>query len=393
MNRQKCRCTSGDCSSCVCARNRLVCQASCTCSPVRCVTRVVVNVEERQERMDNDALNAALAAIAANQQQQQNVLAALANLVTAGPVVAPVGPAVPVPVTLDVGVKYSGGSSESLTEWLQLINRKATTQHWGDDERRRAAIGSLYGQALTWHDEIGVNIADWTDWVGGLRAAFETQLTESQWQTLVESRSQFATESGSTYVLEKLRICRRRSTPLTEPQMIPYLIRGLYNPAHQSVMMVNPPATITDFLAELRRLEAISFVPVVSPPNPPSCPQPTSPNSSSDSILRALEALTVQVSFMARNGSRPVDPTPTHSLPGRPVVPNLTSPYPAGNDSPSLPPYGYARRPPGARNEDQCYNCRAYGHFSRNCPHPNPRYPKPAMSENLQAGPLGQGRP
>ena len=370
-----------------------MCQATCTCSPVRCVTRVVVNVEERQERMDNDALNAALAAIAANQQQQQNVLAALANLVTAGPVVAPVGPAVPVPVTLDVGVKYSGGSSESLTEWLQLINRKATTQHWGDDERRRAAIGSLYGQALTWHDEIGVNIADWTDWVGGLRAAFETQLTESQWQTLVESRSQFATESGSTYVLEKLRICRRRSTPLTEPQMIPYLIRGLYNPAHQSVMMVNPPATITDFLAELRRLEAISFVPVVSPPNPPSCPQPTSPNSSSDSILRALEALTVQVSFMARNGSRPVDPTPTHSLPGRPVVPNLTSPYPAGNDSPSLPPYGYARRPPGARNEDQCYNCRAYGHFSRNCPHPNPRYPKPAMSENLQAGPLGQGRP
>ena len=159
-----------------------MCQASCTCSPVRCVTRVVVNVEERQERMDNDALNAALAAIAANQQQQQNVLAALANLVTAGPVVAPVGPAVPVPVTLDVGVKYSGGSSESLTEWLQLINRKATTQHWGDDERRRAAIGSLYGQALTWHDEIGVNIADWTDWVGGLRAAFETQLTESQWQ-------------------------------------------------------------------------------------------------------------------------------------------------------------------------------------------------------------------
>ena len=241
-------------------------------------------------------------------------MAALANLLTAGPVVAPVGPAVPVPVTLDDGVKYSGGSSESLTEWLQLINRKATTQHWGDDERRRAAIGSLYGQALTWHDEIGVNIADWTDWVGGLRAAFETQLTESQWQTLVESRSQFATESGSTYVLEKLRICRRRSTPLTEPQMIPFLIRGLYNPVHQSVMMVNPPATITDCLAKLRRLEAISFVPVVLPSNPPSCPQLTPPNSSSDSILQALEALTLQVSLVARNESHPVDSTPTHRI-------------------------------------------------------------------------------
>ena len=197
MYRHQCRCTSGDCSGCVCARNKLVCQTSCTCSPVRCLTRVVINVEERQEKMDNDALIAALAAIAANQQQQQNVLAALANLVMAGPVVALVGPAVPVPVILDVVVKYSGDSSESLTEWLQLINRGATTQHWGEDERRRAAIGSLCGQALTWHDEIGVNIADWTDCLGELRAAFETQLTESQWQTLVESRSQFATESGA----------------------------------------------------------------------------------------------------------------------------------------------------------------------------------------------------
>ena len=122
-------------------------------------------------------------------------------------------------------------------------------------------------------------------------------------------------------MLEKLRICRRRSTPLTKPQMIPYLIRGLYNPAYQSVMMVNQPATTTDFIAI-------------------------------------------------------IDFTPTHSLLGRPAVPNFVSPYPTGNDSPSLSPYGYARK---------CYTCQGYGHFARECPHSIPRHFQSDISGDLQA--------
>ena len=330
--------------------------------------------------MDNDALNAALTALVANQQQQQNVLQALANQINNGPAPAPVpfGPAPLAPAKLDLSVRYSGSANESISDWLQLINQKAVAENWGDAEKRRAAVASLCGQALTWQDEIGNRIVDWDDWSQGLRDAFEIQLTESQWQVIIETRRQLPAEPGSTYVLDKIKICRRRPIQMTEIQMIPFLIRGLNNPAHQSVMMGNPPVTIANFLTELRRLEAISDVPVALPAPPVTLPSPLSfpPSASSpmDSVLKALETLTHQMSLLTRSVNQPSVPPPVQMSP------------------PQLPaqPFGTFRRPPGARGEDQCFNCRGYGHFSRNCPHPNPRYPKP--SENFQAGPLGQDR-
>ncbi len=331
--------------------------------------------------------NAALAALAANQQQQQNVLTALANRVAVGPP----GPAIPPPIALDVGIKYSGSPSESLTEWLQLVNRKASLERWGDDEKRRAAIGTLYGQALTWQDEIGLHLVDWNDWVHGIRAAFETQLTESQWQMLIEARRQLPAESGSNYVLEKLKICRQRPVPLTEPQMIPYLIRGLYNPIHQSVMMGNLPATIADFLTELRRLEVISFAPTIPSSNSPSYPPPVQPSPQSDPVIRALEALTLQVSLMNKKANQATGSVFGPSAPRLPA-PN-TQPQYSGAEGFSGSSYGYARRPPGTMNDIQCFNCQNFGHFSRNCPQPNPRYPSSFTSGNFQAGPQGQGRP
>lgn len=323
--------------------------------------------------MDAAALNAALAAITAN-------MTALANQINAAPA-APVvqqGPAVLPLVALDPSIKYSGSSGESVADWLQLINRKAVLANWGGAERRLAAIGSLYGQALTWQEEIGVNIADWDDWVRGIRNAFEL-LSDDQWRTAVESRRQLPGETGTNYVLEKLKLCRMRSIPLTEPETIPYLIRGLNSTEQRTIMMGNPPQTIANFLAELRRLEAIGFVQL--PPDP-------SPSSPNDPVLRALEALTVQVSMMARNASRAANPVPAPSAPVRPPYP--APPY-VGNGQNALPSDGNFRRPPGSRNESQCYNCYEFGHYSRDCPHPNPRYPRP--SENSPAGPSGQGRP
>ena len=292
--------------------------------------------------MDNDALNAALAALVANQQQQQAVLVALANQLNNAPVPAPapapMGPAPLAPARLDPGIRYSGTTAESLLEWLQVVNQKAVVENWGDAEKRRAAIASLYGPALTWQDEVGVALVDWDDWARGIRHAFEIQLTESQWQVIVETRRQHASESGPSYVLEKIKICWMRPTPMTELEMIPFLIRGLNSPAHMSVMMGRPPVTIADFLIELRRLEAISAVSVspTVPPAVPSSPAPSLPpaGASLDSVCKALELLTTHVSAL------------THGM----------------------------ARTPGAGNQVQCYNCHGFGHLSRNCPHSNPRF-------------------
>ncbi|EFX75860.1 hypothetical protein DAPPUDRAFT_107539 [Daphnia pulex] len=144
--------------------------------------------------MDLNALNAALAALAANQQQQQqqlqlqqkqmpqqqNFLTALTNRLLAvpapfQPVVPPV-PAVVVQAVLDVDVKYSRSTGESIQDWLQMANRK---------------------------------------------------------------------------------MCRRWLTPLTDAELVPYLIRDLYHPEMRSVLMGNPPVSVNALLIEVRRIEGI----------------------------------------------------------------------------------------------------------------------------------------
>ncbi|KZS05614.1 Uncharacterized protein APZ42_031149 [Daphnia magna] len=182
-------------------------------------------------------------------QQQQDLLTNLANRLLAAPaaipVVAPVpAQAVAIRATLDTDVKYSGSTDESIQDWLQLVNRKALAENWGDVDKRRAAISSLFGKALNWQEEIGANIPQWDDWIDGLRRAFEIQLTEVQWQMMVEGRKQLPNEPGSTYALEKLKLCRRRAIPLADAKLIPYLIRGLYRPEMRSVMMGNPPVSV-----------------------------------------------------------------------------------------------------------------------------------------------------
>ena len=395
MNR--CRCQVGVCVRCICAREGLLCDENCLCFPERCTNRGVEDFRDAEEEaeavpvaMDPNMINAALAALLANQQQhqadqqqlqqqlqlQQDVMTALANRLLAAPAPAPVvvpapAPAVPVaPVraVLDPEVKFSGCVTESVTDWLQLVNRKALAENWGDDVKRRAAISTLFGKALTWQEEIGVNLLQWNDWIAGLRGAFEVQLTEGQWQALVEGRKQQPNETGSAYVLDKVKLCRRRSVPLTDVEMVPFLIRGLHRPEMRSVMMGNPPISVNDFLIKVRRLENIAD-PVAGPVKEVT-EKEDEKKTANDSLFQAVEALTNQVAVLTLSVIRPASPGQERSTPKQVT---------------------FDRRPPGSRNEVQCYNCRDYGHISRDCPRPNPRW-NPKRPENESADPSGQSR-
>lgn len=127
--------------------------------------------------MDLDALNAALTALAANQQQQhqqqeqQTILADLAARLLPAFVPAPLPPVAPgtnvvhapARVLLDPEARYSGSTGESVNAWLQLVNRKALAENWGNGDKRRVAISSLFVKAPTWKEEIGNNILAWDD--------------------------------------------------------------------------------------------------------------------------------------------------------------------------------------------------------------------------------------
>ena len=279
---------------------------------VAALAMLTAGMQRQQEQ--NQAMQAALLG-------QQDAITQLINQMAAVPVAAaPVAAAaVAVRAVMESDVRYAGTAEESLADWLQLVNRKAANETWNDGQKRRAAAGTLTGAALTCHDEIGVGIANWDAWLQGLRAAFEVRLSHSQWQLLVESRRQLPNESGSNYTMEKLKICRRCPTVLDEAQTILHLIRGL-STQFQTIMMVNPPATVAEFLVEIRRLEAICLVPALSrseytfPVSSNAACTTITSDATQMAMLKALEALTTQVSAMGQRTETQANAPATKSI-------------------------------------------------------------------------------
>ncbi|XP_045033422.1 uncharacterized protein LOC116936235 [Daphnia magna] len=158
---------------------RRFCQKQCNCINETCNNQESDRFQDPYgARMDLDTLNAALTALGANQQQQQQqqqqqrtVLPSLAARLLAAPVPAPLPPAAPgtnvvhspARVLVDPEERYSGSTGESVNDWLQLVNRKALAENWGNGDKRRVAISSLFVKAPTWKEEIGNNILDWDD--------------------------------------------------------------------------------------------------------------------------------------------------------------------------------------------------------------------------------------
>lgn len=62
-------------------------------------------------------------------------------------------------------------------------------------------------------------------------------------------------ESVAHYGREKSKLLRRCPHALTKPERVYYLIRGVERAEHYSILMSAPPATVAQFIDEVRRLE------------------------------------------------------------------------------------------------------------------------------------------
>ena len=128
-----------------------------------------------------------------------------------------------------------------ISGWTRLVVA-AEVEEWDDGDRRRVATGKLIGVAAQWQDRVGRHFPAWGQWVEQLRAAFIPQLTMVDCGRLVEDRKQKPRESGVQYALEKLKISHRCPVNLPEPNLIPYLIRGLDRPEHVESSCLHRPS-------------------------------------------------------------------------------------------------------------------------------------------------------
>ncbi|KAK4007607.1 hypothetical protein OUZ56_012762 [Daphnia magna] len=87
----------------------------------------------------------------------------------------------PLPAALGRDFFFDGATEEKFFEWQAAVQRVSVTEGWNPEQTRQVALRNLRGDAASWHDQVGVNIPDFDDWMNSLKRTFVRALIESSW--------------------------------------------------------------------------------------------------------------------------------------------------------------------------------------------------------------------
>ena len=133
---------------------------------------------------------------------------------------------------------------------------EALVAGWDPAAKLRAAISSLRGPALQWHQQTGHAFADWNTWEPALRLVYHVPLKALQWSLMVEGRLQLPGKSTRDYILDKNEIILRNPGGITpEADRIPMFMRSLLDDKLKAAFMAQRPNTVANYIAQLRTKE------------------------------------------------------------------------------------------------------------------------------------------
>lgn len=244
---------------------------------------------------------------------------------------------------------YSGKKEEDVLDFVETVNREANAGNWNEEQKIRLAKGALRETAAEWRWLHEAEVPrDWIGWSIALCAAFRKRYTFAEWEKMVTRRVQLENETGPQYALIKAKLRRHCPYPMTEADFIPYLIQGIRHRQFRTVLLQNPPLTVTTFIQSYGLLEQNSD---------------RAPDQALTQLEARIEKQSQEIAELKKEigkGRRfqPYD----QPRPQRPVAP-----------------------PSGSR---RCYQCDKEGHLQRDCPFEK----KINRTENDKAGTVGQFR-
>lgn len=324
-------------------------------------------------------------------------------------------PVFPTKINLVSEIKIAtfDGKRDELDDWIDEFKRAAELMSWVDDECVKRIPSYLKGHAKMWYkNHILANPLDSFDEViDALKARFTRRDAMAYARNQMLTRVQIEKESVRDYYMHKLSLCQKYNPQMSEEEKCSMVIHGLLDKYHEKTFLEGF-AKLDDLLDRLDMIEegeeirsrCRSVKGTVAPPASPAVEQPAAAAASSSEtqdLKKMVSSLSDALAKLTTENKRRVDnyqyrgqprnyyqgaqmqqnQGPIYPYPVYPYNPN-TAPVASMQQNPNNVP---VRQQPAVNQQPSrydpisnpnrtalgkvvCYNCRAVGHFSRNCP-------------------------
>ncbi|XP_055633152.1 uncharacterized protein LOC129773564 [Toxorhynchites rutilus septentrionalis] len=151
--------------------------------------------------------------------------------------------------------KFDPKDPTSLTaeEWVKSINSVARSYNWTDDAKLYCARLQLQGAARLWFEGVRDEVADWSTFTTAIKGGFPSSKSSIHYHNLMQSRRRLPTETIEEFVYCMNAMGKRGG--FDEQTIVTYIINGLTAFLYRSKVSVTNTNTVQDLLTQLKWIE------------------------------------------------------------------------------------------------------------------------------------------